>query len=56
MAEKRIKTASLTVRLEPQIKALAEQAAKADRRSITQLLEVLIIEHAKKAGLEVAQA
>ena len=40
MAE--LKTAQVNLRLEPSLKAAAEQAAKADRRSLTSYIEKLI--------------
>jgi hypothetical protein len=40
MAE--VKTAQVNLRLEPSLKAAAEQAAKADRRSLTSYIEKLI--------------
>jgi hypothetical protein len=43
MAEKRIKTAQVNLRLEPSLKAAAEKAAAADRRSLTSYIEMLIV-------------
>jgi len=37
-----LKTAQVNLRLEPSLKAAAEQAAKADRRSLTSYIEKLI--------------
>jgi hypothetical protein len=51
----KLKTAVMTLRIEPQIKAVAELAAKQDRRSVTSLIEVLILAHAKKLGIEPPQ-
>lgn len=47
----KIKTATLTVRIDPMIKAAAEAAAAHERRSLTSLLEVLILNHCRTLGL-----
>lgn len=47
----KVKTATLTVRLDPKIKAAAEAAAVREHRSLTSLLEVLILEHCRTLGL-----
>lgn len=47
----KVKTATLTLRLDPKIKAAAEAAAEHDHRSLTSLVEVLIVTHCKKLGL-----
>lgn len=47
----KIKTATLTVRLDPKIKAAAEAAAEYERRSLTSFLEVLIVNHCRSLGL-----
>lgn len=51
----KIKTATLTVRLDPKVKLAAEAAAEHERRSLTSLLEVLILDHCRKLGLPVEQ-
>lgn len=51
MRRTKIKTATLTVRLDPKIKAAAEAAAEQDHRSLTSLLEVLIVNHCRALGL-----
>lgn len=51
----RVKTATLTVRLDPKIKVAAEAAAEYERRSLTSLLEVLILDHCRKLGLKLDQ-
>lgn len=51
----KLKTAVMTLRIEPQIKAVAELAAKQDRRSVTSLIEVLVLAHGKKLGIEPPQ-
>lgn len=47
----KIKTATLTVRIDPVIKAAAEAAAALERRSLTGLLEVLILNHCRTLGI-----
>ena len=46
------KTATITLRVEPQLKALAERAAEQDHRSLTGFVEVLILKHCKTLGLQ----
>ena len=41
------KTAIVTLRVDPQVKAAARLAAKRDHRSLTSLIEVLILQHCK---------
>jgi hypothetical protein len=41
------KTAVLTLRIEPRLKAAAEEAARRDHRSLTGFIEVLILQHCK---------
>ncbi len=50
-AAKRLKTATLNLRLEPALKAAGQAAAEADNRSLTGLLETLLIEHLRAKGL-----
>ena len=50
MAEQRRKTATLNLRVEPDLKKLAEQAASDDHRSLTALVEKLLIDHLKAKG------
>lgn len=47
----KVKTATLTVRLDPKIKAAAEAAAVRQHRSLTSLLEVLILDHCRTLGM-----
>lgn len=47
----KVKTATLTVRLDPKIKAAAEAAAEREHRSLTSFLEVLIMNHCRTLGL-----
>lgn len=50
------KTANFQMRLEPQLKAAAEEAAKRDHRSLTSLIEVLIFNHCKTHDIPIADA
>lgn len=52
----KVKTATLTVRLDPKIKAAAEMAAELERRSLTSFLEVLILNHCGALGLNLDQS
>lgn len=47
------KTANFQMRLAPQLKAAAEVAAKRDHRSLTSLIEVLIINHCKNHNIPI---
>lgn len=44
------RTASIGIRVEPELKAAAEKAAAADRRTVASLIEKLLAEHLEKAG------
>jgi hypothetical protein len=46
----RRKTATLNLRIEPEIKAALEKAAADDRRSVTALVEMLVIPHLRAKG------
>jgi predicted HicB family RNase H-like nuclease len=48
--EKRIKTAQTNLRLHPELKQAAEEAAAADHRSLTSLIEKLLSDYCKKHG------
>jgi hypothetical protein len=52
MAEKRIKTAQVNLRMDPTLKAAAEKVAAAERRSLTSYIEKLIADdlEARKAS------
>lgn len=43
----------MTLRVAPVVKAAAERAAEHDRRSVTNLVEVLILNHCKSLNLDV---
>jgi hypothetical protein len=47
----KIKTATMTLRIDPEIKAAAEKAAARDRRSLTNLVEVLLVNHCRSLNL-----
>lgn len=46
----RTKTATLNLRVDPEIKDAAEKAAADDRRSLTSLIEKLLTDHLRKKG------
>jgi hypothetical protein len=52
----KVKTATMTLRIDPKIKAAAEAAAQQDHRSITSLIEVLILKHCRSVGLNPLRA
>lgn len=41
----------MTLRMDPEIKVAAEKAADLDRRSLTSLVEVLLVAHCKSLNL-----
>lgn len=51
----KVKTATMTLRVDPKIKAAAEAAAEREHRSITSLIEVLILNHCRFLGLSPGQ-
>lgn len=51
----KLKTAVMTLRVEPQVKAIAELAAKRERRSVTSLVEILLLKHGEALGIESPQ-
>jgi predicted HicB family RNase H-like nuclease len=50
------KTATLTLRVDPRVKAAAELAAQRDHRSVTNLVEVLILDHCKALNIPIDTA
>jgi hypothetical protein len=50
MAEKRLKTAQVNLRIDPRLKALADKAAVDDQRSLTSLIEKLLTDHLREKG------
>lgn len=51
----RIKTAVMTLRVEPMVKRFAELAAKHERRSVTSLIEVLVLKYCEQIGIQPKQ-
>jgi hypothetical protein len=51
MTEKRLKTAQVNLRIDPDLKALAEKAAAQDNRTLTSLVEKLLMDHLRRKGL-----
>ncbi len=45
------KTATLTLRVPPEVKALLAAAAEADRRSLANMLEVIVHEYCDRQGI-----
>ena len=45
------KTATLTLRVEPEVKDLLTAAADADRRSLSNMLEVIVIGYCRQHGI-----
>jgi hypothetical protein len=45
------KTVSFTMRMDPEVKEAAEQAATNDRRSLAAYIEILMLEDCKRRGL-----
>lgn len=52
----RRKTAIVSFRVEPEVKAAAERAAARERRSLTGLIEILILDHCKRLRIPVRTA
>lgn len=50
MAEKRLKTAQVNLRIDPDLKAMADKAAADDQRSLTSLIEKLLTDFLKSKG------
>ena len=50
MGGKTLKTATINVRISPELKDAAERAAAKDRRSLTSLIEKLLDDHLREAG------
>jgi len=48
----KIKTAVLTLRVDPKVKVAAELAAERDHRSVTNFIEVLILNHCEHVGIK----
>ncbi len=50
--KQKTKTAMITLRVAPEIKAAAEIAAERDHRSLTNLVEVLIMKYCESLGID----
>jgi predicted HicB family RNase H-like nuclease len=48
----KLKTATMTLRLEPELKAAAKIAARAQRRSVANFIEVLIVTHCESHKID----
>lgn len=48
----RLKTETMTLRVSPEVKVAAELAAKRDRRSVTNFIEVLILDYCDSVGIK----
>ncbi len=46
------KTAVMTLRVDPRVKAAAEVAAERQHRSLTSFIEVLILNHCEALGIQ----
>lgn len=51
MTRTQSKTATLTLRVPPEVKALLAAAAEADRRSLANMLEVIVHEYCDRQGI-----
>ena len=49
------KTATLTFRIEPELKEALRTAAEREHRSIANMVAVLIIDHCKRNGIPIAE-
>ena len=49
----KLKTATMTLRMEPELKAAAKIAARAQRRSVANFIEVLIVEHCDNHKIDI---
>ncbi len=47
----KLKTELITIRVEPRIKKAAEIAAQRNRRSLTNFIEVLVLDYCEAAGI-----
>lgn len=45
------KTATLTLRISPEVKDMLANAAEADRRSLANMLEVMVIEYCQRRSI-----
>ena len=54
MARPRIKTVAATVRLSPDVRAAWEAAASHERRSLTSMFEVALLEYVRRHRIPIA--
>jgi hypothetical protein len=47
-----LKTKTVTIRMEPTIKGLLETAASVERRSLGNMVEIMIVKYARELGIE----
>jgi uncharacterized protein (DUF1778 family) len=52
MARPKRKTEATTLKMTPQVRDLWERCAAAEHRSLTNMFEVMVLEHAKKLKIE----
>lgn len=50
--KERLKTASVSLRMEPSVKDVAERAARHENRSVSNLIAVLVLNFGKLHGIE----
>ncbi len=56
MARTQTKTATLTLRVAPEVKDLLTAASSADRRSLANMLEVMVLEYCERHAITGAPA
>lgn len=54
LARTHTKTATLTLRVPPEVKGLLSAAAQADRRSLANMLEVIVLDYCERRGIQPA--
>lgn len=47
-----LKTKTVTIRMEPQVKGLLQAAATVERRSLGNMVEIMIVKYAREMGIE----
>lgn len=52
MARNKTKTATLTLRVPPEVKELLAAATKAGRRSLLNMLKVIVVEYCDRNGIQ----
>jgi hypothetical protein len=52
MARPKLKTEATTLKMSPEVRNLWEQCAAHEHRSLTNMFEVMVREHAKKLGVQ----